>query len=99
MFGGTVKDILKKFFGIRPQANLELAEAYQKVMNTPEGEKVLTDLLKFSTIFDVDYSQKDLYNAAYNEGLRRVGLRILSFINIEVEASRKTKINQDQDYN
>ena len=95
MFGGTVKDVLKKFFGIRPQANLSLAEDYQKVMSTPEGERVLTDLLKFSTIFDVDYSQKDIYGAGYNEGLRRIGLRILSFINIEVEASKKSQINQD----
>jgi hypothetical protein len=99
MFGGNVKKLLKQFFGIRPRANMELATDYQRVFSTPEGERVLTDLIKFSTMFDVDYTNKDLYNAAYNEGMRRVGLRVLSFINIDVDQSKNQKNHQEQDYN
>lgn len=57
------------------------SKLYKDVFNTPEGEKVLADLAIFCGQFSPTYREGDSHDTAYREGMRRVYLRIHSFLN------------------
>jgi hypothetical protein len=60
------------------------ASSYKKLfLRSKEGEEVLADLLNFCGQYKCSYNSGDPYTSAYNEGKRRVALRILKFINME----------------
>jgi hypothetical protein len=79
-------DRIRNIFNLsKPKSsNIELAKAYQDVLATESGKKVLTDLLKFSKIYDSTFVPSDSHTTAFYEGMRRVGLRIASLINVDV---------------
>lgn len=54
---------------------------YKNVFSTPEGEKVLADLAIFCGQYSPTYQQGDSHDTAYKEGMRRVFLRIHSYLN------------------
>ena len=54
---------------------------YQDTFNTPIGEKVLADLAIFCGQLTPTYQQGDSHDTAYREGMRRVYLRIHSYLN------------------
>lgn len=60
--------------------NKKLKQQYADVFSTPQGKEVLNDLIKFSRVFEESYHSNSSSNTAYAEGMRRVGLRILSFL-------------------
>lgn len=53
---------------------------YRAVFETPAGQKVLKDLMTFGKFFDTSYVPGDPTTTAYNEGMRRMILRILSIM-------------------
>lgn len=71
------------------KVNEELAKKYKNVFSTKEGEEVLKDLLIFCEISQPTFKvgQPDL--SAFNEGKRRVGLRLLSLT--EANLNKDTK--------
>tara|TARA_Y100000310_G_scaffold239682_1_gene243373 strand:- start:11728 stop:11985 length:258 start_codon:yes stop_codon:yes gene_type:complete len=60
--------------------NTNKARLYKQVFGTPEGQKVLKDLMDFCGFMTPSYTPDNQYNTAFNEGRRRVLLRILSFM-------------------
>lgn len=68
-------------------------KAYKEVFNTPTGEKVLADLALFCGQYSPTYRQGDSHETAYREGMRRVFLRIQSFLQRDEE--ELTKIIQN----
>lgn len=55
---------------------------YRSVFATPEGKAVLADLLRFCHIGQLTYVPGNFDNSAFNEGKRRVGLRIGGILNM-----------------
>ena len=53
---------------------------YRAVFDTPKGKEVLKDLMTFAKFFDTSYVPGDPSTTAYNEGMRRIVLRILSIM-------------------
>lgn len=60
------------------------SKSYKKLFkDNKEGEEVLADLLNFCGQYKSSHSPNDPYASAFNEGKRRVILRILNFIKME----------------
>lgn len=81
-------DLLKALFR-KNRVNENMALKYKSVFMSPEGKEVLEDLLRFTGVNTPSFvpQQQDL--TAYNEGMRRVGIRILSMV--EGEPIKPTK--------
>jgi hypothetical protein len=81
------------------------SRSYKAVFNSPDGERVLADLLNFCGQYKCSHNPGDANSTAFNEGKRRVSLRILKFIDMEekeiqkilkaTESPESTNINQD----
>lgn len=56
-----------------------LAKDYRVVFATPEGERVLADLLRACHVLEPVFSG-DALEMAHREGMRNVALRIVSFL-------------------
>ncbi len=54
---------------------------YEAVFNTPVGKEVLRDLMEFAKFLEPTYVPGDPTTSAYNEGMRRIILRIVSILN------------------
>lgn len=74
--------ILKRLFE-KKAVNPELSQKYKTVFKGKAGEEVYQDLLKFCKIDQPTYTPGDPTGTAFNEGLRRVGLRLLSMVESE----------------
>jgi len=59
----------------------KLAETYKRLFSGPDGEAVLKDLLKFGHFTQPTFVAGSPCESSFNEGKRRVVLRILSFLN------------------
>lgn len=70
-------DKLKNLFK-NSQVDNKKSQMYKNVFGTVEGEQVLEDLLKFCKVNQPTYVPGDSLTSSYNEGLRRVGLRLLA---------------------
>lgn len=74
---------------------------YKNVFNTVEGKKVLRDLMDFCHFTNPTYDPNNIHNSAFNEGKRRVLLRIISFMSdneaLEVYRNNTNKINHEVD--
>lgn len=61
-----------------------LSKAYRETWDTPHGRLVLEDLLRFCNPMNVSFTPGDPPGSArYNEGRRRVGLRIASYLSMK----------------
>lgn len=58
---------------------------YRQVFGTPEGKVVLADLLRFCRISATVVVPGDSIMTGYHDGLRRVGLRIASLVQMTDE--------------
>jgi hypothetical protein len=58
----------------------QLHNAYRAVFNTPDGEEVLKHLCKTAFVYDTSYASGDPYETVHREGMRRVVLSILRFV-------------------
>jgi hypothetical protein len=67
---------------------------YRNVFSTPDGQKVLKDLLAFCNMLNMTYVPGDPTTTAFNEGMRRVGLRIVSIL--ENDPAKQQQLVQQQ---
>jgi len=65
--------------------NNKLKSAYKTIFNTPEGKTVFKDLVKFCGANRPSHIPGDPMETAYREGMRRVFLRVNSFVNKDFE--------------
>lgn len=72
-------EILKSLFK-KNSVNKELADNYKSLYRTPAGKAVIDDLLNFTKVSSPSFIPGSSDVTAYNEGMRRVGLRILSMV-------------------
>lgn len=67
---------------------------YKICFSTPEGKRVLKDLLQFCKYRDSSFVAGDPNSTAFNEGMRRVALRLIKFINMnEDEITKISNLN------
>jgi hypothetical protein len=83
-------DIIKDIFKSN-RADKELAKKYKEVFGTAAGKEVLDNLLQFTQINQPTF-RNDPYQTAFNEGMRRVGLRLISMLESDPESLLKDKI-------
>lgn len=62
---------------------------YKICFDTPEGQRVLKDLVQFCKYRDSTFVAGDPHATAFNEGMRRVALRIIKFLNMTEEEINK----------
>lgn len=65
-----------------------LSDAYREVFRTPDGQRVLADILRRARVLDTVFDASPTV-AAYGEGMRRVGLEIVQMINEDPDAMLK----------
>jgi len=79
-----------------------ITQAYKTAFNTLDGKLALHDMMKVHYLLSPTYTKKiDPYEMAFNEGQRSVVLRILSILDIDMEALRefiKQQKEQGDDY-
>jgi len=84
--------------------NRKLANAYKTIFSTPEGQEVFKDLMKHGRLHEPTFVPGDPATTAFNEGMRRMALRIFSFVTTdEAEVERAvrniTLHNLNEDFN
>lgn len=72
-------EIFNKLFKTN-SVNKELSDSYKSLYKTPAGKVVIDDLLRFTKVTSPSFVPGNADTTAYNEGMRRVGLRILSMV-------------------
>jgi hypothetical protein len=80
---------------------VDRAISYQSTFATPEGQKVLFDLMKEHHMIGSSFS-KDAFEMAFKEGERNVVLRILNILKINVDDLAKRieeGLKQEESYN
>ena len=63
----------------------QLNESYKAVFDTKEGEIVLNHLCKQSFVFDTSHVPNAPYETAHREGMRRIVVSILKYLNKKPE--------------
>jgi len=58
---------------------------YKQVFGTPEGEEVLKDLMKSAGVLSSTYVKGDIHETLIREGERRLVLRILQTVEVDIE--------------
>lgn len=53
---------------------------YRAVFDTPQGQRVLSDICKHSFVFDSTFVRGDSHETSLNEGARRLALSILRIL-------------------
>lgn len=74
-------------------------KSYKKLFtDNKEGEEVLADLLEFCGQYKSSHTAGDPLTSAFNEGKRRVALRILKFIDMkEVDIQKIIKLTEENE--
>jgi hypothetical protein len=62
---------------------------YRAAFSTPSGRRVRADLYRFCGVMAPSHQPGDPLETAFNEGKRRVGLRIAAMMNDDPEAQRR----------
>ena len=62
---------------------------YRAAFATPSGRRVRADLYHFCGVHQPSHVPGDPMETAFNEGKRRVGLRIAAMMNDDIEAQRR----------
>ena len=76
-----------------------MARKYQSVFRSPEGQEVLKDLLNFTKVAEPTFTVGQADVTAYKEGLRRVGLRLLSMTEAEIsDSASKNVLTEEVEY-
>lgn len=73
-------DVKKKAYSKQRQ----LITDYKHVFGTEQGRRVLHDMMKAHFMISPTHVKNDALGTSYNEGMRNVVLRILSFIKMDV---------------
>ena len=72
----------------------KLHEHYKAVFNTKDGEIVLDHLCKTGFVLDTTHVPNDSHETPHREGMRRIVVSILKFLNKKPE-DFKNMINQE----
>lgn len=72
----------------RARKPIERALSYQAIFNTPDGQKVLWDMMSNHHMIGSTFS-KDTHEMALKEGERNVVLRILQILKIDIDTLAK----------
>ncbi len=92
-----MKDKIRKIAGVLSSRN----NNYRKVFSDNEGEYVLADIYKFCGMDRPSYVEGSPDRTAYNEGMKRVALRIKGIMNQsshdvdKLVSSYRESINRD----
>ncbi len=77
------------------------AELYQRVLDTPEGQRMLADLVETAGLLKVSQVDGDPHRTAFNEGRRALVLEILELVRwnaldiIKLSQARQTSSIED----
>lgn len=74
-----------------------LRAAYKACFNTPAGDIVLNDLYRFCHAMQPTHVNGNEYETAFNEGKRRVFLRIFHQMKVEDERKRLRILEETRD--
>lgn len=74
--------------------NLERSALYKRVFGTPEGHKVLTDILNRLCNVDGPLFTNDAIGIAYNTARRDVGIEIARLYYMEVNEQKVPEVNK-----
>lgn len=76
-------------------------DLYKRVFSGSDGQKVLKDLMDFCHFAQPVHDPSNPMNTAFNDGKRRVVLRVISFLKpdeaIKVHQNPMNEINFDED--
>ena len=72
----------------------KINEHYKKVFETKDGQIVLDHLCKTGFVLDTTHVPNDSHETAHREGMRRIVVSILKFLNKKPE-DFKNMINQE----
>ena len=76
-----------------------LAHDYRHVFTSPEGERVLLDLMRRGGVLSVAHVEADSHSTAYNDGKRALGFEILRLLRwSEAQLLELAKEQQDSDF-
>ncbi len=78
----------------KPLGLEKLNEHYKKVFTTKDGEIVLAHLCKQGFVFETTHAPGDSHETAHREGMRRIVVSILKFLNKKPE-DFKNMINME----
>lgn len=77
--------------------NGELSAKYKSVFGSEDGKAVLEDLLKFTKVTQISFTPNQPEMTAFNEGMKRVGLRLLSLTEAdEPKLKHKKPLTHDE---
>jgi len=73
---------------------------YNKVFSTPEGVRVLNDILEMTHLFKISYSLDGSNQSDFREGERNIGLKLVKKMSSVNNATlfKAFKINLKQEY-
>jgi len=80
-----------------PKRVLRLRAAYQECFKGVAGETVLRDLYKFCNVMQPTHVVGNEYETAYNEGKRRVFLRIFHEMKVHDERKMLKQLEEMRD--
>lgn len=73
----------------RAKRQVAIAQSYKQVFGTPEGKRVLNDILKHAHVIEPSYIRGDAHETSYREGERNMALRLLAMLNIDIQELQK----------
>lgn len=73
--------------------NKDLSKAYKDTFSSESGKRVLADILRMGRYNQPTFVPGDPYTSAFNEGMRRMALRVVSFVEADLEKQAKLTNN------
>ncbi len=82
----TALSWLKNAWGHRsPQEQEGLAKAYRRFVESRDGQRIVTDLARYTNVLNSSYAPGDAHQTLFNEGQRDVYLHIMSMARLSDE--------------
>lgn len=73
--------------------NKDLSKAYKDTFSSESGKRVFADILRMGRYNQPTFVPNDPYTSAFNEGMRRMALRVVSFVEADLEKQAKLTNN------
>lgn len=77
---------------------LEKIQLYQSVFGSPEGKKVLEDLMDKTGFLKNNYVPNDPHGTAFNDGATSIVRHILSTLKLDIKATREMLEKEYDEY-
>lgn len=81
----------------KSKKSVDLAIAYKQAFGSEHGQMVLNDILSVGHVFHTSYDPKSQYETAFREGERNMALRILAFVEQDIEKLRQMLKQREQE--